>query len=60
MTTIAENTFAAACYEQNSVEELQSALEGAADVGEMMRWGLTSQEWREQIALAIAALKDEE
>ena len=59
MTIIAENTFAAACYDQNTIADLEVALAGAADELDMREWGLTEAEWREQIELAIAALRED-
>ncbi len=55
MAQINENTFAAACYDQNSVAELQTALAGEADANDMAEWGLTAAEWRAQIELALEA-----
>jgi hypothetical protein len=55
MTTINENTFAAACYEMNSIAELEAAIAGPADKIDMTTWGLTEQEWRDEIALALKA-----
>lgn len=59
-TTIADNTFAHACYDQNSIEELEVALAGEPDEGDMRAWGLTSDEWREQIETALAARRNAE
>ena len=52
-----DNTFAAACYDQNSIEELELALSGSADQTDMQTWGLTEKQWREQIAMALEALR---
>jgi hypothetical protein len=59
MTTINENTFAAACYEMNSIAELEAAIAGPADKIDMKSWGLTEQEWRDQIALALKAKRED-
>jgi len=59
MTIIAENTFAAACYDQNTTEDLELGLLGEADEADMDAWGITAQEWREQIELAICALRED-
>jgi hypothetical protein len=53
---IPDDTFAAACYNDNSVEELVTALAGPADEADMKAWGLTAEEWREGIELALEAL----
>jgi len=55
MTHITENTFAAACYDQNSVEELQAVLANGPDANDMREWNLTADEWTAQIKLAIKA-----
>jgi hypothetical protein len=52
---IAENTFADACYFQNSIGELRRALADYPDKGDIETWGLTEDEWREEIELALAA-----
>ena len=52
---IADNTFAAACYEQNSVLELQLSLRREADKHDCAEWGITPEQWREQIEIALAA-----
>lgn len=59
MTKIAENTFAAACYDMNSIAELETALAGPADAADMRVWNLTEQEWRDQIALALKAKRED-
>ena len=52
--TIESNTFAEACYDMNTIEELEDALKGAADETDMKTWGITADEWRDQIELALA------
>lgn len=53
-TKIETNTFAAACYEQNTIEDLKSALErDRADAADCATWQLTDAEWRQQIQLAL-------
>jgi len=53
--TIQNNTFAAACYDQNSIEDLVQALSNGPDATDMATWGLTEDEWREQVQLALDA-----
>lgn len=53
MTYITENTFAAACYDQNSVEELQAVLANGPDANDMREWNLTADEWTDQVKLAL-------
>ncbi len=54
-----DNTFAAACYNQNSIQELQDALRNSPDTTDMKTWNLTPDEWRAQINQALSALKEE-
>jgi hypothetical protein len=54
MAYIAENTFAAACYE-NSVNELEAALLAPADATDMAAWELTEEEYFAAIELALTA-----
>lgn len=58
MTHIAENTFAAACYDQNSARELEAALRNGPDASDMREWNLTPEEWVKQIKLALRAKLD--
>ena len=58
MTFIAENTFAAACCDQNSVEELEDALRDGPDASDMRAWGLTAEDWTAQIKLALKAKRE--
>lgn len=55
MKTIQENTFAAACYDQNSMADLEAALTGTPDSADMAAWSLDETQWREQITLALNA-----
>ena len=59
MTDIAENTFAAACYNENSITDLETALAGVPDALDMAAWNLSVDEWRDQIEMAIAALRED-
>ena len=54
---IKDNTFAAACFDGNTIEELENALTGKADETDMTAWGIDQSEWREQIQLALTELK---
>lgn len=56
MIRIEDNTFAHACFDQNSIAELEAALaRKAADKMDCETWGITPIEWRDQIKLALAA-----
>lgn len=59
MTTIANNTFASACYDSNTVAELEAALQGPVDESDCKAWKITPEQWREQIQLALAAKTEE-
>ena len=56
-TQIKENTFAEACYNHNSIEELQESLVNGADEVDMKQWELTESEWAENVQLALSALQ---
>ena len=51
-------SFAEACYEMNTIEELEIALLGVADLSDCKEWGLSPEEWREQIEIALNVMKD--
>lgn len=51
-----DNTFAAVCFNTNTIEDLEKALCGPADQTDMETWGLTEDEWRQQMVQAMAAL----
>lgn len=57
--TIQLNTFATACYDQNSVGELEQALRDGPDATDMTTWNLTAAEWTEQIEIALSAKRDD-
>lgn len=50
-----ENSLAAACYDQNSIADLEAALHAPVDPVDMETWGLTEDEYYAQIKLALAA-----
>lgn len=50
---IQPGSFAEACYDSNSISELQQALRGAPDKTDMKAWGLSESEWRRQIKIAL-------
>lgn len=57
---IQENTFAEACFEINTIEELKLALKGSVDTFDMRNWNLSESELRDQIKLALSALQEQE
>jgi hypothetical protein len=46
MILIPDNCFAQACYDQNTISDLEIALAGEADEYDMRTWGLSAEEWR--------------
>jgi hypothetical protein len=56
---IQENTFAAACYDQNSITDLEQALRDGPDPTDMAEWKIDADEWREQIEMALVAKREE-
>ena len=57
--TIQENTFAEACYNSNSIEELEAALDFGPDYSDMQNWNISEEEYYKQIKIALGELKDE-
>ena len=55
-THLADDSFAAWCYDNLSLAEVRSAFERDADADECERWGLSALEWRLQVEMAIIAL----
>ncbi|MFA5300500.1 MAG: hypothetical protein WC389_20120 [Lutibacter sp.] len=51
--SIKDNTFAAACYNDNSIEELQDAISSGADAVDCKNWGIDATTWMEQMKLAL-------
>jgi hypothetical protein len=55
-THLADDSFAAWCYDNMSLKEARSAFERDADAEDCDRWGLTALEWKAQVEMAIIAL----
>ena len=55
---IKSNTFAHACVELNSIDQLEAALNGDANQADMVAWNITAKEWREHIKSALDALRE--
>ena len=54
MNKITENTFAAACYNDCTIQELYVASKKlSADKTDCAAWGITPAVWRESIELAL-------
>ena len=52
--TIQSNTFAEACYDTNSIYELENALYSDADETDLKTWGISADEWTDSIRKALA------
>ena len=55
-THLADDSFAAWCYDNLTLREARSAFERDADPDECKQWGLTALEWKTQVEMAIIAL----
>jgi hypothetical protein len=55
-THLADDSFAAWCYDNLSLKEACSAFERDADADECDQWGLTAMEWKAQVEMAMTAL----
>ncbi|CAB1080227.1 hypothetical protein JY97_07010 [Alkalispirochaeta odontotermitis] len=55
-THLADDSFAAWCYDNLSLREVRAAFERDADPDECELWGLTALEWRAQVEMAAIAL----
>ena len=55
-TYLADDSFAAWCYDHLSLSEALSAIERDADPDECEQWDLSALEWKAQVEMAIIAL----
>ena len=55
-THLADDSFAAWCYDNLSLTEVRSALERDADTDECGQWVITALEWKTQVEMAVIAL----
>ena len=55
-TYLADDSFAAWCYDHLSLNEARSAFERDADPDVCDQWKLTALEWKAQVEMAIIAL----
>jgi len=55
-THLADDSFAAWCYDHLTLKEARGAFERDADADDCARWGLTALEWKAQVEMAIIAL----
>lgn len=55
--SLVDNTFAGACYNDNTIQELRDALkQKKSNNGDCNGWKISATEWREQIEMALAAM----
>ncbi len=54
MNIIQPDSFAEACYNQNSLTNLMDALKQSVDKSDCTAWGISEQEWRKSIEIAIS------
>jgi hypothetical protein len=59
-THLADDSFAAWCYDNLSLKEARSAFERDADADECDLWGLSAMEWKAQVEMAMIALAEAE
>ncbi|MCJ7830823.1 MAG: hypothetical protein MUP74_05490 [Desulfobacterales bacterium] len=52
---LADDSFAAWCYDNRSLRELRSAFQGDADPEECVHWNLSALEWKAQVEMALIA-----
>jgi len=55
-THLADDSFAAWCYDHLSLREARSAFQRDADPDDCRKWGLSPLEWKCQVEMAIIAL----
>ena len=52
-----DDSFAAYCYDRLTTLEIKSAFNRDADPDECRKWGISSMEYKEELAMAFAARK---
>jgi hypothetical protein len=52
--TIKENTFAASCFNDNSIDELETALLSPPDPQSLSDWNLTPEDYYAEIECALS------
>ena len=55
-TYLADDSFAAWCYDHLTLKEVRAAFQRDADPDECKRWRLTALEWKTQVEMAVIAL----
>ena len=57
--TIQAGTFAEACYDMNTREELEDALRVNNSETDCKTWGITHEQWRENIQVALDEMDED-
>ncbi|GEM_PF-872628 len=55
-TFLGDSSYASWLYDHSDLRRLKSAMQGDPDPEAMERWDLSAGLWREQVAMALAAL----
>jgi hypothetical protein len=55
-TFLRDDSFAAWCYDNRDFLWLRSAFNRDADPADCRKWGISPQEWKTNVAMAVAAL----
>jgi hypothetical protein len=53
------NNFAVACYDQNNISELQTALSNGPDQSDCIAWDISDAEWIDAIKTALTELQND-
>ena len=56
-TFLGDSSYASHLYDNTDVRGLKTLMQGDPDPEAMQRWDLSSGLWREQVAMALAALR---
>ncbi|MCG8564597.1 MAG: hypothetical protein MI747_05890 [Desulfobacterales bacterium] len=55
-TFLRDDSFAAHCYDNRSIQWLEAAFNRDADPDDCRKWGLSPGEWRANVEMALIAL----
>ncbi|WP_300669055.1 hypothetical protein [Desulfoluna sp.] len=56
-TFLEDSSYSSWLYDHSDVRRLKSAMQGDPEPGDLQRWDLSPGLWREQVAMALGALK---
>ncbi len=57
--TLHTDSYAEYCFDNFGVNELYSNLNSQPKPNDLIKWGLTVQQWRQEVELAIQAIKND-